>query len=274
MLKATDGRIFNWTPIIYDRRQSDKLALIYKNGKIINPENIIDTSVFINSDGIPANLGEIEYLRNHPMILKRIKELSKDKSLKSFIENSSSSEHTGGFNWDTTPEGHVFWAEILAGSYNAEHFYTIYPRELPEQQENLGDIEFLRNYPEILDRIKELSKHNDLYALTVNRYEGYEGGGFQWENSPEGHEFWNDIIGNENISLFYEKYPKQTGWKTYSDDVIQEERLSLDKPATLSIDSEVHKDIDVYKDIPSPKKIEKKKIPQVEMIEVKQRRII
>lgn len=35
------------------------------------------------------------------------------------------------------------------------------------------------------------------------------GNGVKWRDTPEGHGFWDDILVNGNLNLFYEKYPKK-----------------------------------------------------------------
>jgi hypothetical protein len=35
-------------------------------------------------------------------------------------------------------------------------------------------------------------------------------GGFTWVKTPEGHDFWEDIICEHNFDLFFKKYPKKT----------------------------------------------------------------
>ncbi len=33
-------------------------------------------------------------------------------------------------------------------------------------------------------------------------------GGFEWENSPEGFDFWYDVIENFWFNIFFERYPE------------------------------------------------------------------
>jgi hypothetical protein len=42
-------------------------------------------------------------------------------------------------------------------------------------------------------------------------------GGFTWEQSKEGFDFWNRITTNGNLAVFYEKYPK----KLYSEEEVR-----------------------------------------------------
>lgn len=34
--------------------------------------------------------------------------------------------------------------------------------------------------------------------------------GFDWDRSPEGHEFWQQVAGNRDFELFFKKFPKNT----------------------------------------------------------------
>lgn len=72
----------------------------------------------------------------------------------------------------------------------------------------LGDIEFLREHPKILERLIELSNKKSLVPFIRNRMCTVSAGGFKWECSPEGYTFWNKVLYYKNTHLFYEKYPE------------------------------------------------------------------
>ena len=46
-------------------------------------------------------------------------------------------------------------------------------------------------------------------------------GGFSWEDSMEGFNFWKEIIWNRNFAIFYEKYPKASDKKLYSEEEVR-----------------------------------------------------
>jgi hypothetical protein len=46
-------------------------------------------------------------------------------------------------------------------------------------------------------------------------------GGFLWEESVEGFNFWKEIIWNRNFAVFYEKYPKESDKKLYSEEEVR-----------------------------------------------------
>lgn len=46
-------------------------------------------------------------------------------------------------------------------------------------------------------------------------------GGFTWEQSEEGFDFWYKITTNGNLAVFYEKYPKEPNKKLYSEEEVR-----------------------------------------------------
>ena len=72
-----------------------------------------------------TNLGEINFLKNHPKILLRIEELSRYKCLNPFIINSYVDSLQGGFSWSSSPEGFNFWENIFKNRLT-EVFYNKY----------------------------------------------------------------------------------------------------------------------------------------------------
>ena len=99
---------------------------------------------------IPSDLGSIEFLRSHPTILKKLIERSSSKSLKPFIIDRHSSKGSGGFTWSSSPEGGMFWSEILENK-RPEKFYEKYPKEVTSVSE--PTIKFSKG-----DKVKIISK--------------------------------------------------------------------------------------------------------------------
>jgi hypothetical protein len=77
-------------------------------------------------------------------------------------------------------------------------FRQIYPPEVIElmlqRQEEQGNP---RNIKPFLNQIQA--------ALTT--------GGFNWTDTIEGFDFWNDVLYLEDINVFYKKYPKSSNNK-------------------------------------------------------------
>ena len=42
----------------------------------------------------------------------------------------------------------------------------------------------------------------------VEVFENYKADGFLWRNTPEGVEFWRDVISKKKFHVFYKRYPK------------------------------------------------------------------
>lgn len=66
-----------------------------------------------------SNLGDIEFLREHPLILHKLIELSRDKSLAPFINNKASGYDEGGIDWEGESSGGYPWNQIMAGNIDA-----------------------------------------------------------------------------------------------------------------------------------------------------------
>ena len=74
-------------------------------------------------------------------------------------------------------------------------------RDLPKDIQNL-----------MLERQFEQTGHKDPTVFEDDITMGTDdGGGFTWEHTIEGHQFWEDILDpySGKIDGFYEKYPKQ-----------------------------------------------------------------
>jgi hypothetical protein len=45
-------------------------------------------------------------------------------------------------------------------------------------------------------------------------------GGFDWDDTPEKNRFWYDVLINKNYDLFFERYPKGTGFEPLPEKVM------------------------------------------------------
>ena len=73
----------------------------------------------------------------------------------------------------------------------------------------------LENFPE--EVIKRMLFHQvtqgnkeDLRVFEKEAICWFENGGFDWANTDEGQEFWNEVITVRDWDVFFEKYPKKT----------------------------------------------------------------
>lgn len=132
------------------------------------------------------------------------------------------------------------------------------------EKKDLGDIDFLEDYPEILDRLIVLSRDNSLTPFIETRHAGTSNGGFNWDGTDEGYDFWDTIMSNRNPEHFYTVYPKETVEKVDKEPDIPPHYL--------------HKYDDDYpgsrRSAMVSKPTKTKILPLVSMIEVKTRRII
>lgn len=79
---------------------------------------------------LPEYLGDIEFLREYPNIIKKIIELSSSKSIRPFIDNRRSCNNLGGFDWQATGYYQI-WEDVLWHKKTAR-YYEIYPEEITQ----------------------------------------------------------------------------------------------------------------------------------------------
>jgi hypothetical protein len=61
----------------------------------------------------------------------------------------------------------------------------------------------------ILDYQEEQLNKRDVSVFEKNRESTMYNGGFDWNLSKEGQDFWHEVISNKNFDIFFEKYPKK-----------------------------------------------------------------
>ena len=78
-----------------------------------------------------------------------------------------------------------------------------------------GDLE---GFPEevveaMLDYQEEQGNERDVTVFETeidrNGFSGDFSGGFTWRDTPEGFRFWQEVLGNKNFDLYFDKYPKK-----------------------------------------------------------------
>ncbi len=75
--------------------------------------------------------------------------------------------------------------------------------------------------------------------------------GFEWVETDEGIDFWNDVIRYENFHVFLEKYPKKEPSKIEDTSKVEEP-----KPETIEIDGKTYDKIEVLDKIKELKEAE------------------
>ena len=65
----------------------------------------------------------------------------------------------------------------------------------------------------MLDEQVRQGNKRDAKVFEVDTSAGGSDGGFVWEDSVEGYDFWEEIIRSGDFAVFYEKYPKRPALK-------------------------------------------------------------
>lgn len=74
---------------------------------------------------------------------------------------------------------------------------------------SLGEIQFLADYPEILCRLIDLEEEHRLRPFFRSVKVGGVNEGFVWADSPEGWDFWRQVLVGRQTEVFYERYPEK-----------------------------------------------------------------
>lgn len=86
-----------------------------------------------------------------------------------------------------------------------------------------------KDFPkEIQDIIKlRVEEQGNVFNLDVEYGENNLGGGFVWDETPEGSYFWDEVLVKENYPAFYEKYPKNEEKKIEEGQKFSEDKLPV-----------------------------------------------
>jgi len=152
-----------------------------------------------------------------------------------------------GFDWDKTPDGKDFWQKVLGGdrlNKKIRYFYrnlmvtkdstgrtmSIYDYML----NNIKGIEFdgdIAGFPHRVVAMMMTEQFNqgnppnlEIFEKNVRTPRG--GGGFTWDLTPEGDDFWRAVIVDKNWEVFDKKYPQTKNSKSNTE--MRQEEILLD----------------------------------------------
>ena len=57
----------------------------------------------------------------------------------------------------------------------------------------------------------------------------FKEGGFDWENTPDGFYFWQNVIEDENFDLFFSKYPTDSIVEAVRKDLLDRSKIGIKK---------------------------------------------
>lgn len=80
-----------------------------------------------------------------------------------------------------------------------------------KESDLIGDI---KNFPieiveKMLERQKGCNNEIDVTIFQESRIKDFYNGGFRWNFTIEGHEFWENVIFKKKFDVFFKKYPKK-----------------------------------------------------------------
>jgi hypothetical protein len=117
---------------------------------------------------------------------------------------------TFGFSWKKTPEEDKFWSDIHQGKYNVyyEKYGSAPTTDVPKYKGEIADFP-----PEVVEmmlqrQFEQVGKRDPSVFENSSRV-GVWSGGFVWDETAEGGDFWNAVIGDKKFHVFFKKYPKK-----------------------------------------------------------------
>jgi hypothetical protein len=130
---------------------------------------------------------------------------------------------TLGFVWSETPENTGFWSSIHSGHYSPYYIeyggtgtVSVKPYMLCALSTTVslsygGQIADFP--PEIVEMMLQ-RQFEQVGKRDVSVFEDCESAcrstdGFNWDDSPEDHSFWDDVITAKKFDVFFKKYPKE-----------------------------------------------------------------
>ena len=134
--------------------------------------------------------------------------------------------YTLNSNWDKHKETTVYYpfeGEFSSLNYarlidykilNAEEFISLHTEEEEFNLQNYSPKGNLEGFPkEIIARMLECQEEQgnlrDVTVFEEKMSAGMDIKGFAWDKTKEGWYFWEEVIGNKNFDIFFEKYHKK-----------------------------------------------------------------
>jgi hypothetical protein len=169
------------------------------------PENFIFWNVVLNRkefDVFYAKYPKVNYPKNMP---EEIIMLALDRRVEQRWPTGS--KGTFGFLWSEAPENTGFWTTIHRGDYSP--YYIKYgAKPSLSYQGQIADFP-----PEIVEMMLQ-RQFEQTGKRDVSVFEDCESAcrsndGFNWDESPEDHDFWEMVITEKKFDVFFKKYPKE-----------------------------------------------------------------
>lgn len=164
----------------------------------------------------------------------------------------------GGFDWQETQEGQLFWDAVIERE-DFDVFFERYPESLPKGatakqidsrylksvelygEENLmPNVEVLGQiagipsaiYLKILDEQERQGNKKAYEPFMENRMANKSEGGFDYSSSKDGYDFWQRVLEEEDFENFFFRYPellpKKGAEEVSTEEVVTEGGLSVD----------------------------------------------
>lgn len=135
------------------------------------------------------------------------------KDISVFEASKMVAKSSNGFTWDNTKDGHDFWREVIKQE-RFDVFFEKYPKKSEGKKLTKGFKGNIEHLPkEVVEKaIEYVIKHKEVSRKKAIIFLEDDGlvGSFDWSDTPEGWEFWDDIYEGRGLYKFFERYPKKS----------------------------------------------------------------
>ena len=149
-------------------------------------------------------------------MLEHQKEQTGVANITVFEKNISADAGDCGFTWSVTPEGSTFWNTVLRRDF--EEFFKKYPKGPLASDARKFSLRDYKPRKELTGFPREVIRKMLDYQVKQNNAEnvvvfenqvtsGVTFGGFSWNYTTEGHDFWYQVIVHRKFDIFFKKYP-------------------------------------------------------------------
>lgn len=149
-----------------------------------------------------------------------------------------------GFSWESSKEGHDFWKNIFENR-RFDAFFKKYPKKekktkpkSKKYQVKISAKDNIQTFPkEVFNKILENLKREGISKKeAVKRLKNDMIGAFDWSESVEGYDFWDNIDDGFGFDAFFEKYPKKTKKKKSKSLSLNEPIYRMNRRGSFNID--------------------------------------
>lgn len=171
-----------------------------ESGSIIEVKPVEERDLIGEIKGYPKELVQ-------EMIVEQIRQ-GNSPDITVFQKRITADKEDGGFNWEDSDKGENYWYYVIKNpdkyNININEIFNVKNEDIIKDISSLP-IEVIKEM--ITEQIRQGNEPN-ISIFQESRASCKSQGGFSWEESKEGFEFWDEVLENENFNFFFTRYKK------------------------------------------------------------------